>query len=239
MRNRLLSIFFFILILLPSQAFAWTWTPLQLSVWSPIQIFPERFDVYGVRMSLGYGSNMNLTGLDVGMLNAVDRSQKGIQVGLMNLSEDSFGLCTGIMNYTESLEGLQLGLLNTAKDSASGFQVTGLINLSDQVTGAQVHCGIIGNGAVKVDGAQFVLWAGYNLTDNVNGLQMAMLGFNYANESVNGVQFAILYNYAKNLNGLQFSLVNSCETLSGVQIGLVNIVRQNKIPFMPLINFRF
>jgi hypothetical protein len=37
-----------------------------------------------------------------------------------------------------------------------------------------------------VAGAQLVLLEGYNLTDRAAGLQMAVFGFNYANESVYG-----------------------------------------------------
>ncbi len=239
MKKMWLFIFFVLMILLPSVAFSWIWTPLQLSFWDPIQLFPENFNIYGIRMNLPYGSNQNVTGIDIGGMNVTIQGQTGGQLGLMNLSEDSWGGCGGVMNYTNNLHGVQFGLLNTAQKFSTGVQVAGLMNLSDHVKGVQLHCVVFGNGAVQVDGAQLVLLAGYNLTDDLNGLQMAMFGFNYANESVQGVQFAMLYNYAKNLNGLQFGLVNACETLSGVQIGLVNIIWQEKMSFMPLLNFKF
>ena len=35
-----------------------------------------------------------------------------------------------------------------------------------------------------------------------------MFGFNYAAQSVQGIQMALLYNYAKELNGLQIGLFN-------------------------------
>lgn len=232
-------LFLLILILMPSTAWSWSWTPLQVSIWEPVQLFPEGFDIYGLRLGLAYGNNKNLTGVDVGGVNVVAQNQHGVQLGLMNLSEEGWGGCAGVMNYSNNFNGLQIGLLNTAQSSASGFQVAGLMNLSDDVAGAQVHCGILGNGAVKVAGAQCVLLAGYNLTDDINGIQLAVFGFNYANASAGGVQLAMLYNYAKDLSGLQLGLVNACETLSGVQIGLVNIIWQEKVSFMPLINFRF
>ena len=239
MKKRLLFIFLFIMILGPSQAFSWTWTPLQLSVWEPVQLFPEKFNVYGIRMNLPYGRNQNVTGLDIGGVNVVADQQTGGQLGLINLSQNFTGVCAGLMSHTNNLRGLHLGLSNTAKDSLCGVQVAGLMNLADHVKGVQVHCGIFGNGAVRVDGTQSVLLAGYNLTDELNGTQLAMFGFNYANESIHGVQFALFYNYVKNLNGLQMGLVNVCESLSGVQIGLVNIVRQEKMTIMPVLNFNF
>jgi len=143
------------------------------------------------------------------------------------------------MNYTKNLEGGQFGLLNTAQNSLAGLQLAGLMNLSDQVKGFQLHAGVVGNAAVQVDGAQFVFLAGYNLTDDINGVQSTVFGFNYANETVNGVQVALFYNYAKNLNGLQLGLINSCDNLSGIQIGLVNFIWQKEKSILPLINFRF
>jgi hypothetical protein len=143
------------------------------------------------------------------------------------------------MNYTTRLRGGQMGLLNTAQDRVAGVQAAVLMNLSDQVRGMQIHCGIFGNGAVDMTGAQMVLMAGYNLTDRMTGFQMAMLGFNYVTESAAGTQFALFYNYARKMTGLQMGLVNVCETLSGVQVGLVNIIRQPETKIFPLVQFRF
>ncbi len=98
--------------------------------------------------------------------------------------------------------------------------------------------GLFGNGAVQVDGAQ-VVPVGYNLTDYANGLQASVFGFNYANDTVNGVQVAMLYNFANKINGLQVGVINACEHLTGVQIGLVNIVGIEKMSIMPIMNFRF
>ncbi len=239
MKKRLLLYALFLMILLPAQAYSWSWTPLQFSVWEPVQLFPENYNVYGIRLNLVYGRNQNVTGLDMGGMNTVIQSQKGGQIGLINLSEECRGASAGVMNYTGSLSGGQLGLMNTAQNSVSGLQVAGLMNLSDRVKGLQVHCGILGNGAASVDGGQFVLLAGYNLADKLSGLQLAMFGFNYSAESARGAQVAMLYNYAKNMSGFQLGLVNVCETLSGVQIGLVNIIWQEKIFFLPLVNFSF
>jgi hypothetical protein len=237
MKKSVLFVLLALMVLLPSQAFSWTWTPLQVSIWEPVQLFPEKFDVYGMRLNLGYGSNQNLTGLDVGAVNVITDKQRGGQLGLINLSEYSLGVCAGGMNYTTNLRGGQVGLLNTAQDSLAGLQVAGFMNLSDHVKGMQMVV-LFGNGAVQVDGAQ-VVPVGYNLTDYVNGVQASGFGFNHANESVYGMQFAMFYNYAKNLNGLQLGLVNACESLSGVQIGLVNIIWQEKMSIMPLVHFNF
>ena len=200
-------------------------------------MFPENFNVYGIRMNLAYGRNQNVAGLDVGGVNVIADKHRGGQLGLINLSENSLGVCAGGMNYTTNLRGGQVGLLNTVRHSLSGLQVAGLINLSDHVKGMQMAV-VFGNGAVQVDGAQ-VVPVGYNLTDYANGVQAAVFGFNYANETVNGVQVAMLYNYAKKINGLQLGLVNACDHLAGVQIGLVNILGIEKMSIFPIMNFRF
>jgi len=154
MKKSVLFVFLVLMVLLPSQAFSWTWTPLQVSIWEPVQLFSEKFDVYGIRMNLVYGNNQNLTGLDVGALNVISDKHRGGQLGLINLSEHSLGASAGGMNYTTSLYGGQIGLVNTAQKSLSGLQAGGLMNLSDHVKGIQLHAGILGNGAVDVDCAQ-------------------------------------------------------------------------------------
>lgn len=66
-----------LMVLTSAPAFAWTWTPIQAAVWDPIQLFPERFDVYGLRCNLVYGSNQEVTGLDAGLINGTIGRQVG------------------------------------------------------------------------------------------------------------------------------------------------------------------
>ncbi len=58
-------------------------------------------------------------------------------------------------------------------------------------------------------------------------------------QDVAGVQLALLMNKAAHMRGLQISLFNSCESLTGVQIGLLNRIGQSPLPFLPLINAHF
>ena len=44
-------------------------TGLQLSLFPPAQIFNESYDVSGLRLSLIYGRNQNVRGLDLGLVN--------------------------------------------------------------------------------------------------------------------------------------------------------------------------
>ncbi len=44
------------------------WTPFQLSIWNPVQLFDENRDVYGLRANLFYGKNRDVYGIDLGLL---------------------------------------------------------------------------------------------------------------------------------------------------------------------------
>lgn len=56
--------------------------PLQLSFIGPtLQVVDEDADVRGVRLSLLYGVNENVTGLDVGLVSHARDHVKGVQLG--------------------------------------------------------------------------------------------------------------------------------------------------------------
>lgn len=47
---------------------------------------------------------------------------------------------------------------------------------------------------------------------------------NFSNKEINGVQISGVFNYTKKLKGVQFGLINICDTSEGYSIGLINIV---------------
>jgi hypothetical protein len=105
-------------------------TPLQLAIWPSkpqIQLAPENWDVYGIRLDLLYGENYHVAGLDIGMINTVHfrGAASGVQVGL-------------IYNDAYNLTGVQIGLLISETERANGLQVTPLINHASKLHGAQI-----------------------------------------------------------------------------------------------------
>ena len=121
--------------------------PIQISLVTPIQIFPERYSITGLRLNLLYGSNVSVTGLDVGLVNRTTTGKfKGLQWGLVGLADSDFsgwqacavnitnqkfeGFQLGWVNYADYMSGFQLGLVNYAK-SAKGLQI-GFINIIRQ-----------------------------------------------------------------------------------------------------------
>jgi hypothetical protein len=122
-------------------------TPIQLSLISPIQLFPESYSVTGVRLSLIYGRNTSVTGLDWGLVNHTTSGQStGIQWGIVGLSDANFmgwqdnfvnvvkgdfqGFQSGFVNHANYANGLQFGVVNYAR-KLKGIQI-GLVNIIKQ-----------------------------------------------------------------------------------------------------------
>ncbi|HEY4743725.1 MAG TPA: hypothetical protein VIH45_03645 [Desulfuromonadaceae bacterium] len=198
------------------------WTPFQLSLVNPVQLFPEESRVQGVRINLLYGVNREVDGLDYGPVNRTTGTTQGVQTGAFPF---------GGINITGDLYGMQvggvLGGLNIAGGEVHGVQISGIfagINRAGNVSGVQLS-GIIG---------------GINKAENVSGVQIAgtFLGVNLA-KNVQGFQLGTIYNQAGAMEGLQLGLVNVCSKMQGVQIGLVNVIKENNIPFFPIVNGRF
>ena len=117
--------------------------PINLSLVTPIQIFPDTDSIVGFRFSLIYGRNASFTGLDLGLVNHTTGPFKGVQFGLVGIAEKGFlgwqdnfvnitygkmeGLQVGAFNYAEHARGVQFGLVNYA-GTISGIQI-GLVNI--------------------------------------------------------------------------------------------------------------
>lgn len=121
--------------------------PIQLSLFSPIQLFNENTSITGIRLSLLYGRNTSVTGLDWGLVNhCTGGKSMGAQFGLVNLMDSDFsglehgfvnsvkrdfrGWQWGFVNYANYANGLQLGVVNYAV-KMKGLQI-GLINVIKQ-----------------------------------------------------------------------------------------------------------
>ena len=121
--------------------------PIQLSLFSPIQLFSETEAIAGVRLSLLYGKNTSVSGLDWGLVSHCTSGKSlGVQFGFVGLVDGDFtgwqntaanitrhnfeGFQWGIVNYAGHASGFQLGLVNYAM-SMKGLQ-SGLVNIRKQ-----------------------------------------------------------------------------------------------------------
>ena len=146
-------VLFALIVVLSVSAFSFDTIPLQIGLWAPrVQIVPDEINVAGLKLNLPYGGNGYVGGVDLGfvsnntnvsafqinLVNNTADEYKGFQVGLMNFSGTSSGLCIGgLLNYTEGLSyGLSIGLVNTAME-VRGVQI-GLVNYTEFLTGFQI-----------------------------------------------------------------------------------------------------
>ena len=127
----------------------------------------------------------------------------------------------------QDVQGFQgAGLANVVGRDSRGFQVAGLTNLVKQdVSGIQLAgIGNLAGGSITGMQASGI----FSFTNgNVTGSQLSGQA-NFAKGDVSGGQVSSLANFAGGkVKGLQLgTLVNYAGVLSGVQIGLVNIVRK-------------
>ncbi len=205
--------------------------PVQLSLCNPIQLYPEQSSVEGVRLNLLYGRNQDVTGFDIGLVNCASRNVAGLQVAaVLNIvqSDMTGAQLASLCNYVNAdVRGVQCGSANIVTGSMCGGQIavalTASANITDRLDGIQLSAALISlNKAVKVRGVQF---------------NLGLLG-NHADD-VDGVQISATCNSAANVKGLQFGIVNYCEAMSGIQIGLLNIIRTSPLPFLPIVNASF
>lgn len=129
--------------------------PVQLALVTPVQIFPDRDAIYGVRLNLIYGRNFTVHGLDLGLVNhTTGGTFKGVQLGIVGYAERNFmGWQNNWVNVVnERFEGFQQGIVNVA-ESAGGFQL-GVVNTSQSMNGLQLS---LVNYARRLHGVQIGL----------------------------------------------------------------------------------
>ena len=148
--------------------------PVCFALADPVQFPSAETDVTGFRLSLFYGRNADVMGLDLGGFVSV-------------VDGDLFGLeLSGLVNSVGSSSGsLQLaGIANNCYDDFYGLQLSGIANrVGGDVAGGQLACF---NLASDMDGFQIGL---YNKAARASGLQIGVI-----NEaaSMQGVQIGLL-----------------------------------------------
>ena len=123
----------------------------------------------------------------------------------------------------------------------NGIVLSGFGHVSNKING-------IGIGGLEIAG------------DTLNGVFLSAIGVTYWNsqkikiingmaigliigsntEKMNGVSLSLFNNVCDTLNGVAISAMNRTEELYGIQIGLWNIAKNNRIfKRMPILNFNF
>jgi hypothetical protein len=134
-------------------------TPVQVSVWPGAQVFTQDSPVRGMALNLFAGAQDDVAGLDVGLLNTVEKELTGVGAGVVNLGHGH-------------VRGLQVGLGNTADISISGMQASIANQVDGEARGAQVG---VANFAGKCTGVQIGV---VNTVDSANCLQLGLFNLN-------------------------------------------------------------
>ena len=148
--HRICALIGFFLIILTTPVLSQN-RPVQIALFTPVQLFPENNSIVGIRLNVIYGCNTSVTGIDFGFVNRTTKgTSKGWQTGLVGINESDFvgWQDNYFINVTKAnFEGLQLGIINYA-GSAKGIQF-GVINYAERMQGLQI--GLLN--IIKQDGA--------------------------------------------------------------------------------------
>lgn len=179
---------------------------------------------------LGVGAGEDLIGINVGGLGCgAGRDMKGFNFGTLGAGagRDVYGLNIGGLGIGagENMVGINVGGLGVgAGEKLTGINIGGLGCGSPEVTGISI--GGLGVGGKYLKGIHLSL--GTIITDKSGGVMtgLAVSSFNY----IRGDQV-----------GLSIGIVNYAWNVKGIQLGLVNIVRNNPrgLKVLPLFNTSF
>ncbi len=189
--------------------------------------------INNVSMNLLWGESGGVDGLELGtIMNTVNKDVKGIQMA-------GFGNRVG-RNVTGTQVG---GIFNKNDGMTRGLQAAGIINLTNHVQAAQAAgavnwadgnvAGLQASGLLNRAGGDAQALQAAGLINISKGRTKAQVGglFNKAGD-VEILQIGGLMNVSTgHVKGLQVGLINISDTVSGVPIALINIVKRgyNKV----------
>jgi len=215
-------------------AVAADWTPIQVSLCPPAQLFRAQTPVYGLRLNLLVGYNAEVAGLDMGFANYAD-DVTAVQVGLMNGARRFAGIQLGLANFAGGcsaigevhfppvssvtdtdqsvrLRGVQIGLFNDSGNKGPMSLPPDESAPPSRVTSWResehriMPRGLPTDRRYDYSGIQLGI---ANFADRIRGMQIGTL-VNEADE-VHGLQIAIFKNYARVLHGVQIGLLNRAD----------------------------
>jgi hypothetical protein len=151
MRSRSLPTAFALAVLVATPLAAQS--PVQVALFTPIQLVPESRDVSVIRVNFLYSVNRSVKYVDLGLVNVTSGgASTGIQWALVSVNKGAFtgwqasaaavtrgpflGLQSGWFTSAQQGEGVQWGVVNTAA-SWNGLQL-GIVNCAQRLHGVQV-----------------------------------------------------------------------------------------------------
>lgn len=138
--------------------------------------------------------------------NVVPNEFKFPLIGFVNTATGNHqGLQLGFINTTvKNFKGAQAGFINTTLQNTDGLQF-GFVNTTQKMSGSQV--GFV-NTAIK----------------ETSGFQLGFV--NTTTNKVNGMQLGFVNVATKGIKGSQIGFVNYADTVTGVPIGFISVVKK-------------
>ncbi len=207
-------------------------------------------DMKGISIGLlGAGSGGDMIGINIGGLGAgAGATMGGVNIGLLGCGagEDMWGINIGGLGAGagKNMTGLNIGAMGVgAGNNVSGITLAGLGAGAGNTISGLIIAGL-GAGAPTVKG---IAVAGLGVGGNsIQGIAIALGHIRIDDDKTGDAElrgFACsAFNYIKGRQtGLSIGIVNYAYSLKGVQIGLINIVRDNPklARILPLINVHF
>ena len=125
-------------------------------------------------------------------------------------------LDTAAYPQVNAVNGIEVGLIYSNTPALTGVQGTFIYGRTAKLDGLQI--GLV----TSADTAAGMQWGGVNMAKEMKGAQIGWI------------------NYAEKFTGFQLGFVNYAAVMSkGLQIGLVNIIKNSTLPVMVIVNARF
>ena len=200
------------------------WTPIEIGFGTPVSI-PWGFDwdVFGINANVFYSDSNKAYGIEAAALACTARHHMyGIQASA------AFNFVNGDMY------GIEAALFNMNNADSMGIAADAFA-MNRWFAGLQADFfgGMTDNRFYGLKAAGI----GSAVRNDMWGVQAA-LACNFAG-ILHGLQVSV-FNMTRELHGAQISLVNYTDACpSGFQIGLVNIIMQNRLKFLPIVNGYF
>ncbi|MBF0387843.1 MAG: hypothetical protein HQL20_08310 [Candidatus Omnitrophica bacterium] len=149
--------------------------PLAVTVFHPLQLPDETFDVGVLRLNLFYGVNSTVHFIDLGVINKTTVDQGGFQFGVVNLVDGYFhGWQEGLVNIVGGdFVGFQDGVFNSVHGNFTGWQ-NGTVNITGGDL-AGIQTGLWNQVNTTATGLQLGL---VNIAGGLSGFQVGVLNFN-------------------------------------------------------------
>ncbi|EKO14809.1 LA_2272/LA_2273 family lipoprotein [Leptospira kirschneri] len=198
---------------------------------------PLKTNTEVLRLNLLYGeSHNNVYGLNLGLFNFIRNDLIGVQIGIVNETENAAGLQIGLLNNSDPTYGvLKVGFLNTNFFLDRGMPRPNPFYEDQEIKNQNVKGLAISIGAANVMSGRFNL----GLFNWAEGLNIGLINMNEGSSFNLGIVNigTSLEVSPKEKRAISLGIFNSGSDKEEFQIGIINYCPNNTIPIMLVANY--